>query len=91
MEEHRIEYSDPKDYDERHGGKTRTAMNVTNLVTLEERIRKASGIATTEQLIRIVIWKREKLICIYFLFLFVRSRNASYFLSGTIFQIRMSK
>ena len=44
MEEHRIEYSDPKDYDGRHGCKTRTAMNMTNLVTLEERIRKASGI-----------------------------------------------
>jgi hypothetical protein len=52
-EEHdnRIEYSDPKHYDGRHGGKTRTAMNVTNMDgdTLEERIRKASGIATTEQ------------------------------------------
>ena len=50
-DEHRIEYSDPKHYDGRQGGKTRTAMNVTNLDadTLEERIRKASGIATTEQ------------------------------------------
>ena len=53
QDEHRIEYSNPKHYDGRQGGKTRTAMNVTNLDvdTLEERIRKASGIATTEQLI----------------------------------------
>ena len=48
-DEHRIEYSDPKHYDGRHGGKTRTNMNLTNLDadTLEERIRKASGILTT--------------------------------------------
>ena len=52
-DEHRIEYSDPEHYDGRDGGKTRTAMNVINLDadTLEERIRNASGIATTEQLI----------------------------------------
>ena len=51
--EHRIEYSDPKHYDGRQGGKTRTAMNVTNMDadTLEERIRKASRIATTKHLI----------------------------------------
>ena len=51
--EHRIEYSDPKHYDGRQGGKTRTAMNVINMDadTLEERIRKTSGIATTKHLI----------------------------------------
>ena len=53
QDEHRIEYSNPKHYDGRQGVKTRTEMNVTKLDadTLEERIRKASGIATTEQLI----------------------------------------
>merc|ERR1712008_200259 len=40
-----IEYSDPTHYNGRHEGWTRTAMNVTNLDadTLEDRIRKASG------------------------------------------------
>ena len=45
-----IEYSDPQHYDR---GQTRTARKLTNLDTgmLEERIRKASGIATNEHLI----------------------------------------